>query len=63
MAFKKGDEVFVRKPGLYTTGKAGVVEGVCGSLVSVYIVGCGSLKYKPGSLKLNKNKGENYHGN
>lgn len=58
MVFKKGDEVFVRKPGLYTTGKTGVVEGVCGSLVSVYIVGYGSLNYNPGSLKLNKNKGE-----
>lgn len=55
MAFKKGDEVFIRKPGLYTTGKTGVVEGMCGSLVSVYIVGHGSLNYQPGSLKLNNN--------
>ena len=48
MAFNKGDEVFVKKPGLYTTGKTGVVEGMCGNLVSVYFIGYGSLKYKPG---------------
>ena len=61
MAFRKGDEVFIRKPGLLTTGKTGVVEDVCSNLVSVYIRGYGSINYSPSSLRLNNssnNKGE-----